>query len=354
MAYTNIDNPELHHQTKLYTGTGTSTAFTLDGSENMQPDWVWCKERGTVDDGSANDTHAVFDSVRGVQKRLIPNNNSAEGTQSNGITAFGSNGFTSGDANITNGGSSRTYVAWCWKAGGSASSNSDGSISSSVSANTTAGFSIVSWSGSGANATIGHGLGAEPKIIFLKIRTGTNNWQVYSKSIGSGNALFLNTTDASGSNTGWQSTDATSSVFYVSDGTAVNGSGQDLIAYCFAEKKGYSKFGSYTANGNADGTFIYTGFRPAWVMIKRTDSSQQWGIVDSKRDVDNPAQHHLFAEADQGEGGASSYNNFDLLSNGIKMRSNDQWTNASGGTYVYMAFAESPFVNSNGIPNNAR
>ena len=358
MAYTDIDNPELHHQTKLYTGTGTSTAFTLDGSKNMQPDWVWIKERGTVDDGSANDTHAIFDSVRGVQKRLISNNNSAEGTQSNGITAFGSNGFTSGDANITNGGSSRTYAAWCWKAGGSASSNSNGSISSSVSANTTAGFSIVSWRGDGSNATIGHGLCEVPKWIIVKNRESTEAWAVYHGSNTSApetDYLILNTDAATtDGNTTWNDTAPTSSVFTVSTSPAVNANTQDMIAYCFSEVKGYSKFGSYTANGNADGTFIYTGFRPAWVMIKRTDSSQQWGIVDSKRDVDNPAQHHLFAEADQGEGGASSYNNFDLLSNGIKMRSNDQWTNASGGTYVYMAFAESPFVNSNGIPNNAR
>ena len=345
MAYTNIDNPELFLQTKLYAGNSTARSITFDGSENMQPDWVWIKER----DDAIN--HYCYDSVRGVDKRLQQNISNAEDTtDTTWFRSFDTNGFTIGtEDNINDTGDN--YVAWCWKAGGSASSNSDGSISSSVSANTTAGFSIVSWSGSGANATIGHGLGAEPKIIFLKIRTGTNNWQVYSKSIGSGNALFLNTTDASGSNTGWQSTDATSSVFYVSGGTAVNGSGQDLIAYCFAEKKGYSKIGSYIANGNADGAFVYTGFRPSFILIKGTAATRSWNITDNKRLSFNNGNKVLFPDSSAAE--YSGYD-MDLLSNGFKIRGTESSINYSGDTYVYVAFAESPFVNSNGIPNNAR
>ena len=211
----------------------------------------------------------------------------------------------------------------------------------------------MSWSGSGANATIGHGLGAEPKIIFLKIRTGTNNWQVYSKSIGSGNALFLNTTDASGSNTGWQSTDATSSVFYVSGGTAVNGSGNEFIAYCFAEKKGYSKFGSYTGNGNADGTFIYTGFKPAWVMIKQTSGSgTSWNIWDNKRLGYNTKNYQLEANTNVVEN--TSLERLLITSNGFKCLTDNAQINGSGNTYIYMAFAESPFVTSTGIPTTAR
>jgi hypothetical protein len=219
----------------------------------------------------------------------------------------------------------------------------------------------VSYTGSGVfQNTVGHGLGAIPKMIIVKMRSpDTREWIVYHSSLGNTKKIHLNDTAAAVTQPAWGNTTPTSSVFTISGASQTNWhdtnkASATYIAYCFAEKKGFSKFGSYTANGNADGTFIYTGFRPAYVMIKRTDSSQQWGIVDSKRDVDNPAQFHLFAESSQAEGGASSYNNFDLLSNGIKMRSNDQWTNASGGTYVYMAFAESPFVNSNGIPNNAR
>ena len=458
MAYTNIDNPELFLQTKLYAGNSTARSITFDGSENMQPDWVWIKER----DDAIN--HYGYDSVRGVDKRLQQNINNAESdTDTTWFRSFDTNGFTLGtEDNINDTGDN--YVAWCWKAGGSApaitysvkvvsdsgnkyrfddfgtsavtldlqeggtytfdqsdssnsghplrfytasdksggeyttgvttsgtagssgaktvitvaasaptlyyqcsnhagmggqantnstfgSSNFSGSIQSKVSANTDAGFSIVSWSGSGANATIGHGLGAEPKIIFLKIRTGTNNWQVYSKSIGSGNALFLNTTDASGSNTGWQSTDATSSVFYVSGGTAVNGSGQDLIAYCFAEKKGYSKIGSYIANGNADGAFVYTGFRPSFILIKGTAATRSWNITDNKRLSFNNGNKVLFPDSSGAE--YSGYD-MDLLSNGFKIRGTESSINYSGDTYVYVALAESPFVNSNGVPTNAR
>ena len=345
MAYTDIDNPSDYFSATLYTANGTARTIAT----GHQSDWVWLKRR----DGAAG--HRIADSVRGANKLLYSDSTTSEQSASNTITGFVSTGFTLGD---DSGGydvntSSNTMVAWSWKAGGSASSNSDGSTTSSVSAGSTQGFSIVSWTGTGSATTVGHGLGAVPKLIIVKNRDTARNWNVYYGD--ETDYLQLNDDGATIDNDNkWNDTAPTSSVFTVNTSSDTNKSGDAMIAYCFANIKGYSKLGSYTANGNADGTFIYTGFRPAWVMIKRTDSSQQWGIVDSKRDVDNPAQHHLFAEASQAEGGASSYNNFDLLSNGIKMRSNDQWTNASGGTYVYMAFAESPLVNSNGIPTNAR
>ena len=347
MAYTTIDNPELYFQTVIWSGDSTSPrTITFDGSEDMQPDWIWIKNR------TDTEQHRLMDSVRGASKVIKSSGNGTEEDVSNHLKSFDTNGFTLGIDNAVNG-NGDSMVAWCWKTGGSASSNSNGSTTSSVSAGSTQGFSIVSWTGTGSATTVGHGLGAVPKWIIVKNRDTARNWNVYYGD--ETDYLQLNDDGATIDNENkWNDTAPTSSVFTVNTSSDTNKSGDAMIAYCFANIKGYSKLGSYTANGNADGTFIYTGFRPAWVMIKRTDSSQQWGIVDSKRDVDNPAQHHLFAEASQAEGGASSYNNFDLLSNGIKMRSNDQWTNASGGTYVYMAFAESPLVNSNGIPTNAR
>ena len=365
MSYTNgLDNPELYFQIKLYTGDGNSTqAITLDGSENMQPDWIWIKNRT---DGHY---HNLNDSVRGVgaAKVLRSNTNAAESGTSGHVSVIGSNGFTvaagTSDSEEVNT-SSDNYVAWNWKAGTSftndASATSVGSIDSAGSINTTAGFSIISYTGTGSAGTVAHGLGVAPSLYIVKNRSSAQSWRVFVSSLGANKILRFNTTHASSTDTSmWNNTSPTSSVFSIGTPSQVNTSSENYIAYCFAEKKGYSKIGSYTGNGgssgvsNADGTFVYTGFRPAWVMIKRTDSAQQWGIADSKRDVDNPAQHHLFAEDSQA-GGASSYNNFDLLSNGFKLRSGDQWTNVSGGTYIYMAFAESPFVNSNGIPNNAR
>ena len=343
MAYTTIDKPTDYFNTKLYTGNGSTQSITGVG---FQPDWVWIKGRSVVAG------HNLHDVVRGVNKQLYTNTSDAEETLTTLVTSFDSDGFSLGSNGNANS-NTNTFVSWNWLASNTTASNTDGSITSTVSANTTSGFSIVSWSGSGANATIGHGLGAEPKIIFLKIRTGTNNWQVYSKSIGSGNALFLNTTDASGSNTGWQSTDATSSVFYVSGGTAVNGSGNEFIAYCFAEKKGYSKFGSYTGNGNADGTFIYTGFKPAWVMIKQTSGSgTSWNIWDNKRLGYNTKNYQLEANTNVVEN--TSLERLLITSNGFKCLTDNAQINGSGNTYIYMAFAESPFVTSTGIPTTAR
>ena len=339
-----IDKPSDYFNTKLWTGNATdNTAITGVG---FSPDWVWIKNRSTTD------SHHLADTIIGAGKRLRSDTTAAVGDQADGVKSFDSDGITIGTTGSLNG-SGNSIVGWFWRGSdSSAVSNTDGSITSSVSANQDAGFSIVSWTGTGANATVGHGLGAEPKMIFLKIRTGTNNWQVYNKSIGSGNALFLNTTDASSSNTGWQSTDATSSVFYVSGGTAVNGSGASLIAYCFADTS-MSKMGSYTGNGSTDGTFVYTGQKSAFVMIKRTDSAGSWYMYDNKINPENVMDTILLANTSAAES-TNSNENLDFLSNGFKLRTTSAARNASGGSYIYMAFAENPFVTSSGVCATAR
>ena len=362
MAYTTIDNPELFFQTLIWTGDGGTKSFTLDGSENMQPDWVWSKARESL--STITGSHFLFDSVRGggAEKEIRSNNSGAEGSSANQVygyvSSFDSDGFTTTAGSSNNdyfNKSSIKYVAWNWKAGGSASSNGDGDITSSVSVNTTAGFSIVSYTGNGsATQTIGHGLGAVPKVMIFKRRNSTSDWIVYHVTRGATKYIPLNSTSTGSTYEPYfANTEPTSSVFTVDTAGDINGSSDTFIAYLFSEIKGYSKFGAYTGNGNADGTFVYTGFKPAWVMSKRTDATDGWRIRDAKRDVDNPAQHRLLANASDAEVVASSQDT-DFLSNGFKIRNSDSGYNASGGTYIYLAFASNPFVNSNGAPANAR
>jgi hypothetical protein len=264
-----IDKPSDYFNTKLYTGTGSSLANTGVG---FQPDLVWIKGR------SGATEHVLTDSVRGVTKELSSNDTGAEETVAQGLTAFNSDGFTVGTDGSYNT-SSATYASWNWKAGGTASSNTDGSITSSVSANTTSGFSIVSYSGTSGNGTIGHGLDSAPKMVIVKALASGRDWMTYHKSVGATKYLFLNATDASASSSGiWNDTDPTSTVVHLGSSNSVNGTGINYIAYCFAEKQGYSKFGSYTGNGSTDGTFVYTGFKPAWVMVKKTNGATNWRI----------------------------------------------------------------------------
>ena len=358
MAYTTVDNPELYFQTKTYTGTGSSHAITLDGSENMQPDWVWIKQRG------GTTWHNLYDSVRGVTKTIISNENQAEETRSSGLTAFGTDGFTVGSDNNANG-SSNTYVAWNWKAGTSFSNSAganSATIASTGSVNTDAGFSIISYTGNGNDddtAKIAHGLGVALNMIIVKCRNAAGGWQTSSTSLGFNNVLQLNESNAQASGTyafGRTGVAPTSTVFTVSatsGGNHTNTNNNTYIAYCFAEKKGYSKFGSYTGNGNADGTFIYTGFKPAWIVLKNVSNAQNWYMYDNKRSDFNLSNDHIYADLNNAETADSSHG-IDILSNGFKIRtSNDGW-NGSGENYIYMAFAESPFVNSKGVPNNAR
>ena len=345
MAYTTINKPQDYFNTKTYTGTGATGNSQTVG---FQPDLLWFKNRSTALN------HMWFDSVRGVTKYFYGNLNEAEGTTTAALESIDSNGFTVGANNNVNQ-NTNNIVAWNWLAGGSASSNTDGSITSSVSANTTAGFSIVSYTGNGSNATVGHGLGSTPAMIIYKKRSATGSWIVYhhkNTSAPETDYITLNSTNATqDAATAWNDTAPTSSVFSV--GTAGSASSATYIAYCFAEKKGYSKFGSYVGNGNSNGPFVYTGFKPAFLITKRTDSSTSgdWNIVDSVRNPSNVVGKYLYTNSNNAEGTASIY---DILSNGFKIRESGAGTNASGSTYIYMAFAEAPIVGSNNVPANAR
>jgi hypothetical protein len=349
MAYTSVDDPTIYFNTKLYTGNG-STGHAITGV-GFQPDWVWIKSR---DEGSGNN-HNAFDVIRGASKGLQPNDTDAEYTASSVHESFDTDGFTLGDNGQVNG-SSENFVSWNWKAGGSASSNTDGSITSSVSANTTAGFNIVSWTGTGSTGTVGHGLGATPSMIIIKERNNATSWIVYHHKNTSAPAtdyLLLNSTQATDDYADYfNDTEPTSSVFTIDTAGDINGSSDTYIAYCFAEKKGYSKFGSYLGSGSTSiGSFIHTGFKPAWVLLKQTDSAGSWNLYDNKRNGFNVDNDLILVDAVNAEANATF---IDFLSNGFKIRDTDDDRNASNGTYIYMAFAESPFTNSNGIPNNAR
>jgi len=350
MAYTTINKSTDYFNTVLYTGDGAST-HQITGV-GFQPDWNWHKIRNDTD------WHMVNDAVRGANYAIYPNATNAQGNVPTGLKSFDSDGFTVGslnDSNQNNG----TFVSWNWKANGAGSANTDGSISSTVSVNTTSGFSIVKYvgTGSGSNSTVGHGLGVTPSIIIVKSLDSVTDWVVWNKDLPSqtNNYLRLNTNQAIGTTTNyWNSSAPTNQVFGVSpDGYNNNKSGEDTIAYCFAEKQGYSKFGSYVGNGNADGTFVYTGFKPAFVMIKNTSATGVWRMWDNKRDVDNPNTANFQANASNAE-----YNDpavaIDFLSNGFKPRSTDSSYNGSGATYIYMAFAEAPLVGSNNVPCTAR
>jgi hypothetical protein len=343
MPYTTIDRPSNNFRIKLYTGNGSTQSITFDESTAMQPDCTWIKVR--------NDTNVllVHDVIRGATKEIYTSLTNAEVTAVNGLTAFNSNGFSVGSDNGVNR-NGYNLVNWSWKANGAGVSNTAGSITSTVSANTTSGFSIVSWTGTTGVATVGHGLGVKPDIIIIKNRSVVSSWVVYHKSLGATKYLFLNLTSAQQTDSlAWNNTEPDSTKFTINSYT--NGSGNNLIAYCFAEIKGFSKFGSYTGNGSTDGTFVYTGFKPAFVMCKSSSNAFAWVIHDSKRSSFNPTNKYVYANATNAE---ASDINHDFLSNGFKIRETYSDTNGSGMTYIYMAFAENPFVSSKGIPCTAR
>ncbi len=333
MAYTSIDNPELYFQVKTYTGNGTAIgsgglALTFDGDEDMSPNMVWIKGRSTTY------SHQLYDTVRGVTKRILPDLTTEEETDTEALTAFGSDGFTLGsNAGVNT--SSGTHVAWAWKEQSGL-------------------FDIVSYSGNGSARTISHSLSAVPSFIIIKALTSTQNWAVYYGD--NTDHLELNTSDATDDDDSvWNDTSPTSSVFSVGTSHKTNKSGKNYIAYLFANNQGAVKCGSYTGNSNADGAFIYLGFRPAFIMIKRTNGTQWWIMKDNKRDGvggGNPNKYLLYPNASDAE--ETNSNAMDFLSNGFKFRESTSGGNNSGGTYIYMAFAEAPFVNSNGVPCNAR
>ena len=333
MAYTAIDDPSAYFKVQLYTGNGSADrAITFDDTDtDMQPDLVWIKNRDTTD------SHCLFDSVRGATKVLHSDATTAEVTDTDTLDSFASDGFQV-DADVKVNTNTENYVAWCWKE------------------SATAGFDIVSFEGNETARTISHSLSAVPGLMIMKNRElGSSEWPTYhhkNTAAPETERLFLSGTQATLDNaTFWNDTAPTSSVFSVATSVDNNEDTKDIIAYLFAEKQGFSKFGHYTGNGNADGTFVYIGFRPAYVMIKRTDSTDNWQILDNKRAPHNLMQKTLYADVTTAE---ETTDRLDFLSNGFKIRATNAAVNASGGTYIYMAFAEAPFVNSNGVPCNAR
>jgi hypothetical protein len=337
LVTTNLPEPTVvqgddYFNTVLYTGTGSSLGVTGVG---FQPDWVWIKERNAAAD------HALYDAVRGVTKQLESNTTTEETTEATGLTAFGSDGFTVGSLAQVNT-STDTYVAWNWKADGAGASNTAGTISSTVSVSTTSGFSIVTYTGTGSNATVGHGLGAAPAMYIVKCRNASGDiWDIYNKEIGPTKYLRFASNAAAVFNS-WQDTNPTSDFFYISTDAVVNTNGNTYVAYCFAPISGFSALGSYTGNGSADGPFVYTGFRPAWVLFKATTSGGDWVIEDVARSPTNQMDARLFPSTFDEET-SNGNGNIDYLSNGFKLRNSHSLMNTSAETYIYMAFASNPF-----------
>lgn len=358
----NGEKPTDYFDTIVFAGNGSSQNVS---GLSFQPDWLWFKSRS-----SAN-KHKLYDAVRGVEKTISSSGTSAESTESTTLTEFRSDGFAVGSNDAVNK-NSDSIVAWSWLAGGAPSADNSAGVGATptansvkidgsnlgsalagtiaatrLTANTEAGFSIVSYTGSGSNATVAHGLGVAPKWVIVKKRNGTGDWVVWHQGLGDGTKyIILDTNQAvlTASNI-WNSTIPTSSVFSVGTHTTTNNSSDTYIAYCFAEFEGYSKFGAYTGNGSTDGTFVYTGFRPAWVIFKRSDSTASWFIADIKRDVINPLGKYLFADLNDDENTASD--RADFYSNGFKAIVSNTNQNADSGTYIYMAFAEQPFKYAN-------
>jgi hypothetical protein len=350
MAYTNIDDPSAYFQTAIYSGSNSDLSVTNDGNSDLKPDFLWIKQR------SSTESHMLVDSTRGVSKYLLSNSTAAELTVTSIVETLDTDGFTLNGASNPVNALGATYVGWQWKAnGGTTASNTSGATTTTVQANQDAGFSILTWSGNGSATTLGHGLGVEPEVIIQKARGTTSNWAVYHKQANAAPynvVTYLNLTDATGiaSNSwGTAASDINSNTFYLKHWFNYNTTN---VAYCFASKQGYSKFGSYEGNSNANGPFVYTGFKPAFVMLKPADVAEQWVIHDGTRDPFNKTYHYLFANGAEAEAAGGTHH-IDLLSNGFKIRTSNANWNASS-TVIYMAFAENPFVTSTGIPTTAR
>jgi hypothetical protein len=358
MAYSNIKDPSAHFQVKKWTGNAGTNAITLDGNSDMQPDFMWHKEQYDT-----NGWHQ-FDSSRGVTKYFATQSNGAEGTFANYLTSFDSNGFTAGPGDSSMNSSGTAQCSWMWHCnGGTTSSNTAGGTTTTVQANQDAGFSIVTWTGNGATTTLGHGLGVTPDVIIQKARGTTSNWAVYHKDAGpavsqaSYNVVtYLNLTDATGiaSNSwGTAPSDINSNTFYLKYWFNYNATN---VAYCFAEKQGYSRFGKYIGTGARDyAPFIYTGFKPAFVMVRCSNITGQWLMFDSTRNPYNGDFDYVLANLGgaESDSGLSFVDPIDFLSNGFRVMNYDAWMNGGNNTYIYMAFAENPFV-AGGIPTTAR
>ena len=335
MAYTDIDNPTDFFRIKLYNGNNNPQNIAWDETDtNMAPDWLWIKSRT----GNTVFSHVLGDSVRGGGKYLVSDTTAAEVSNNNVIKTFNTNGFSVGGATFVSEGS-RTYVAWGWKE------------------TATAGFDIVSYTGNATGGrTIAHSLSAVPKMMIVKNRDAAVKWAVYhhkNTAAPGTDHLKLDVNDATADDDStWNDTVPTSSVFSVGGSTSTNGDGTAYIAYLFAEKKGYSKFGSYVGNASSNGTFVYTGFKPAFVIFKKSAGTGSWAIQDNKRTPFNEGNKALFADTNAVE--STSDNSMDFVSNGFKIRTDTANYNTSGDLYIYMAFAENPLVTSTGIPATAR
>ena len=357
MAYTTIDDPSAYFQIAEWTGNDSSRSITFDGNSDMQPDLMWFKNHSEL-----SRDHQLQDSSRGVTKTLQSNAANGESDLSNLITSFNSDGFSLGNNALVNEGSA-TIVGWGWKANGGSTTTNDasatsiGSIDSVYQANTTAGFSIVTHTGTGSNGTIAHGLGTAPSVVLLKCRSNDgSSWMMFHTGLGNNaKTLALDSSDAEETESSpyysFNNTAPTSTVFSVGAGNTTNGSSRTFVTYCFAEKQGYSKFGTYTGNGETDnGGFIYTGFKVGWFMVKSTSSGGAWQIYDSKRQTFNDgSQPCLKANTND----VQFTKNVELLSNGIKLRDSTSDANGSGVSYIYLAFASSPFVGSDKTPTTA-
>ena len=362
MAYTTIDDPSAFFQTALYTGTGSTQSITNDGNSDLQPDWVWVKKR------NATESHALADSSRGTSATLFSDSTATESSSSQVVNAFNSDGFQVGTEGVVND-NTNTYVAWQWKAGGgTTSSNSDGNITTTLQTNSTAGFTIGTYTGDGGgSATIGHGLGAIPDLVIIKGRDGSGlggaaqYWVVgapNTEAFGNGGSkyMFLDGNAAVGTNTTmWRNANFTSTIIPMGGHAAINGNGAAYVFYAFKNIQGYSKIGQYEGNGQRDGAFVYLGFQPAFVMIKNIDGSGRWTMFDNKRTIANGDFEYLVADDNHAESdtGLGYTDPIDFLSNGFKQKNSDAFTNASS-TYLYWAFAQHPFVTSTGIPITAR
>jgi hypothetical protein len=356
MAYTTIDDPSAYFQTATYTGTGSTQSITNDGNSDLQPDLVWIKQRN----GQGTD-HQLVDSSRGNTKYLYSNSTAAEATSSDRLTSFNTDGFTLGaDAsNVVNQSGGYLYVGWQWKAnGGTTSSNTDGTLTSTVQANTDAGFSIVTYSNpSTSDNTIGHGLGVQPEVIIFKNTVDVIDWYVASKYLSNYTTAYLklNSTDVEATNAdGMNSTAPTSSVFSVGGISRTGDNGNEVVAYCFASKQGFSKIGSYEGTGFGNGPYIYTGFKPAFVLMKNCNTVDNWILLDNKRDGYNPTEKYLMPSSSSAESTNVDAGKIDIYSNGFRIVTSYQSINKGSDKIFYMAFAENPFVTSTGIPTTAR
>ena len=348
MAYTTVDKSGSNFKAKLYTGNESAgKAITGVG---FQPDFTWIKVRGTTDSNS------MYDAVRGVTKEIKSDSTDAETTQSTGLASFDSDGFTVGTRTLSNS-NNQSIISWNWKANGAGSSNSDGSITSTVSANTAAGFSISQYTGAGSTSTVGHGLGVAPKVIMIKGLSNSGAWQFYHEDIGNDKKLILNTTAAEASSGYMNNTSPTSSVFTVVNDADVGSSGYTYVAYCFADKPGFSKAGLYKGSNNANGPFVYTGFKPAFIMIKSIGLTRNWTNWDNARDIFNPHWNYIYPNLAQAgtniaHGSSGSYA-IDFVSNGFKVRNTDDKFNGANEQYIYLAFGQT-LVGSNNVPATAR